>query len=98
MAANEPLVTPVNDWIGCVWQADGQWKRTAFQLKADGGRVPSWASVEEPEKLMTSPTFQVKEGLGVTMVAVGGVFPAEIVIGLLTVEAPLLSVTFSLTV
>jgi hypothetical protein len=56
--------------------------------------VPSCWSVAEPEKLMTSPTFQVVPAAGVAMVGVGGVLPTAI--GTVSVsDAPWLSVTLS---
>ena len=41
--------------------------------------MPSCASVAWPEKLMTSPTFQVVPAAGASIVAVGGVLPAVMV-------------------
>ena len=55
-------------------------------------------SVALPEKLMRSPTFHVRVDDGAVIVGTGGSFPAAIVMGELTVEAPLLSVTFRRTV
>jgi hypothetical protein len=82
----EPLATPsklCNRWV---WQVDGQWWRIRSQVSAEVGRVPSCGSVAEPEKPITSPTFQVVPAAGVLMVAVGGVLPtvsgAEPVVGL----------------
>ena len=63
-------------------------------FRAEPGRVPSSASVAEPEKLITSPTFQVVPAAGVVMVAVGGVLPTVIVTESVS-EAPRLSVTLS---
>ena len=37
---------------GAEWQLDGQCCRTSSQVSADAGRVPSCASVAEPEKLI----------------------------------------------
>src|SRR4029453_3434388 len=58
-AVKLPDLTPWKLWSWCWWQLDGQWLRTRFQVNADAGSGPSCASVAEPEKLMTSPTFQV---------------------------------------
>ena len=71
-----------------MWQFDGQWCMISSQSERDAGRVPSSGSVAEPEKEMTSPTFQVVPAAGVSIVAVGGVFPTVIVTGSLTLEAP----------
>ena len=54
--------------------------------------MPSWASVACPEKLMTSPTFQVVAAAGASMVAVGAVLPTLMVTESVS-EAPWLSVT-----
>ncbi len=64
---------------------------------ADGGSDPCSASPDPPEKLIVSPTFHVKEVLGVLMNGVGGVS-----LTLTTVEAtserPWLSLTRTRTV
>jgi hypothetical protein len=49
------------------------------QLSADAGRVPSCASVAWPEKLIASPTFQVRLDEGESMTAAGAVLPAVMV-------------------
>ena len=54
--------------------------------------VPSWASVAEPLKSIGSPTAQVRLEVGAVIVAVGGVFPAEIAT-VSVAEAPWVSVT-----
>ena len=59
--------------------------------------MPSWASVALPEKLITSPTFQVVPAAGVLITAVGAVFPTEIVTESVA-DAPWLSVTLSVAV
>ena len=46
------------------------------QLSADAGSAPSCASVAWPEKVIVSPTFQVRLGEGVSMIVVGAVLPA----------------------
>src|SRR5437899_5570666 len=94
-ALNVPLATPLNVWIRWVWQFVGvkQWCRIIVQLSRDAGSVPSSVSVALPEKSMGSPTFHVNEVVGEEIVGTGGLLPAPIVIGALTVEAPLLSVT-----
>jgi hypothetical protein len=70
------------------------------QVRADAGRVPSCASVAWPEKLMVSPTAQVRLAEGVSITGVGAVLPGPtvMVIGALTEEAPRASVTWSLTI
>ena len=78
----------------CEWQFDGQCCRTRLQLNADAESGPSWASVAEPEKVMTSPTFHVVPATGASMVAVGGVFPTLIVTESVS-DAPFESVTRS---
>ena len=62
------------------------------QLNADAGSVPSCASVAWPEKLMVSPTFQVRLDAGESMTAVGAVFPAVTVTDFVSL-APWSSVT-----
>ena len=53
-----------------------------------------WPEVRAlPLKAIVSPTDQPPGGCVTSMLTTGGVFPAEIVIGALTVAAPLLSVT-----
>ena len=71
-AVKMPPATPVNVWIGCVWQLDGQWWRIRPQLSLDAGSGPSCASVALPANLITSPTFQVVPAAGAVIVAVGG--------------------------
>ena len=61
------------------------------------GSAPSWASVALPEKLITSPTFQVVPAAGESIDAVGAVFPTVIVTESVA-DAPWLSVTLSLAV
>jgi hypothetical protein len=68
------------------------------QSSADAGRLPSCGSVAPPLKLMFWPTCHVKFADGAPMVAVGGWLPAAITIGLETLNASWLSVTFSRTV
>src|ERR671930_2047199 len=84
----------------CVWQFVGvkQWCRIIVQLSREAGSVPSSRSVALPEKLIGSPTFHVKVERGEEIVGTGGWFPAAIVIGELTLDAPLLSVTMRRTV
>ena len=62
------------------------------QLSADAGSVPSCASVAWPEKLIVSPTFQVRLDVGESMTAVGAVFPAVTVTDAVSL-APWSSVT-----
>jgi hypothetical protein len=80
-AVNEPLATPLKSWTAWVWQSVGaaQWCRISDQDSLVAGRVPSWGSLAWPEKPMVSPTVQVRVGVGVSMTAVGGEFPAAIV-------------------
>ena len=58
-----------------MWQFDGQCWRTRLQLSADGGSVPSCASVAEPLKLIRSPTFHVSADVGAEMTGTGGLLP-----------------------
>ena len=99
-ALNVPLATPLNVWTMCVWQFVGvkQWCRMIVQLRREAGSVPSSWSVALPEKAIGSPTFHVSVEAGEEIVGTGGLFPAAIVIGALTLEAPLLSVTWRRTV
>src|SRR5919198_5389766 len=99
-ALNVPLATPLNVWTMCVWQFVGvkQWCRMIVQLSREAGSVPSSWSVALPEKLIGSPTFHVSVDAGEEIDGTGGVFPALIVIGALTLDAPLLSVTVRRTV
>src|SRR2546421_7124019 len=57
-AANDPLVTPVHDWIVWMWQFVGsycqQWWRSSVHVNPEGATVPSSVSVDEPAKLITS--------------------------------------------
>jgi hypothetical protein len=80
-----------------VWQFDGQCCKINSHDRAEGGSVPSWVSVALPEKLITSPTFQVVPAAGVLITAVGGVFPTVIVTDAVA-DALLLSVTLSVAV
>jgi len=66
------------------------------QERAEAGRVPSSASVASPEKLMVSPTAQVRLDGGASITGVGGVlpWPTVMVTGALTDEAPCESVAF----
>src|SRR6266508_4325247 len=93
-AVNEPLATPVNVFIRCVWQLVGvaQWCRITRQVKADAGNVPSWGSVACPEKLIVSPTAHVNDDAGASITAVGALFPAEMVTVFVSL-APSVSVT-----
>ena len=93
-AVKDPLDTPAKFCTGCVWQLDGQCCMMRSHFSAEAGRVPSCASVAEPEKVRTSPTFQVVPAAGVVMVAVGAVLPTVMVTEAVS-EAPTLSVTFS---
>src|SRR5947209_467068 len=90
-ALNVPLATPLNVWTMCVWQLSGvkQWWRMIVQLSREAGSVPSSGSVALPEKLIGSPTFQVRVDAGAEIVGTGGLLPALIVIGALTLDAPL---------
>src|SRR5262245_59370643 len=74
-AVNDPLETPLVVWIRCVWQSLGvkQWCMISDQLSADAGSVPSCASVAWPEKLIVSPTFQVRLEACESMTALGAV-------------------------
>ena len=74
-AINEPLATPANVCTGCEWQFDGQCCWISSHDRAEDGSVPSWASVALPEKLITSPTFQVVPAAGVADDRRGCVFP-----------------------
>jgi hypothetical protein len=84
----------VTVWIRCVWQSVGvkQWCKMNDQLSADAGRVPSCASVAWPEKLIVSPTFQVRLDGGESMTATGAVLPAVTVTDAVSL-APWSSVT-----
>ena len=75
-----------------VWHPVVQWWRMKLHARADPGRVPSWTSVAWPEKLMVSPTAQVRLDVGVSITGVGAVLPPPtvMVIGVLSEEAPLL--------
>src|ERR671919_115759 len=73
------IAVPVKVWSGCSWQVDGQCCITRDHESADAPSVPCWASLAWPEKVMTSPTFQVVLAAGVSITAAGGVLPAEIV-------------------
>ena len=76
-----------------MWQSEGQcWMITVHDI-ADGGRLPSWASVAAPENEIGSPTFQVSVGSGAWITGTGGELLAEMVIGLEVVDARWLSVT-----
>ncbi len=66
-ALNEPLATPGQVWIVCVWQFDGQcWMRSVHE-SADAGSVPCSGSVAWPVNEIGSPTFQVSVEAGVSM-------------------------------
>src|SRR5205814_2844339 len=93
-AVSDPLETPLTVSITCVWQSVGvkQWWRISDQLSADAGSVPSCASVAWPEKLIVSPTFQVRLDVGESMIAVGAVLPTVTVVCAVSV-APWSSVT-----
>ena len=80
----------------CVWQLDGvvQWCMIDVQLSAEAGSAPSCVSVAWPEKLIMSPTFQVRLDDGVSITALGAVLPTVIVFDAVSV-APRLSVTRS---
>src|SRR5919198_5690210 len=99
-ALNVPLATPLNVWTMCVWQFVGskQWCRMIVQERREAGSVPSSWSVALPEKLIGSPTFHVSVDAGEEIDGTGGVFPGGVVIGALTLDAPLLSVTVRRTV
>ena len=96
-AVNEPDATPAKVCTGCEWQLEGQCCMTSSQVRADAGRVPSCVSVAEPEKLMTSPTFQVVPAAGVLIDAVGAVLPT-VMVTLSVPVAPAPSVTRSVAV
>ena len=91
-AMNEPLLTPANVCSTWEWQFNGQWRMISDHERRDAPRPPSSGSVAEPENEMTSPTFQLSDAAGESIVATGGVLPA-----LITTESvwdrPLLSVT-----
>jgi hypothetical protein len=91
---NEPLATPGQVWTWWLWQVDGQCCISSSHDSAEGGRAPSWASVAEPEKLRTSPTFHAVPDVGVAMVGVGAVLPTEMTTVSVAVS-PSLSVTRS---
>ena len=96
-AANEPLATPLKVWIGWTWQefgSVGQWCMSRDQVRRAAPSVPSSASVAWPEKLIVSPTAQVRALVGLSMNAVGAVLLTEIEIVALF-EAPPGSVTRS---
>jgi hypothetical protein len=48
------------------------------QDSAEAGRVPSWVSLAWPEKVMVSPTAQVRLDGGVSITGVGAVLPGPI--------------------
>jgi len=73
-----PLLTSGKLSSAWLWQADGQWFSSSDQSRRPGPRVPSWRSVAPPLKLIRSPTFHVSPGVGVVIVATGGVLPAVI--------------------
>src|SRR5215470_13183074 len=77
-AVNDPLETPLTVWIRWVWQSVGvkQWCMISDQLSAEPDRGPSCASVAWPEKLIVSPTFQVRLEVGESITATGAVLPA----------------------
>ena len=93
-AVTDPLAVPVKVWIRWVWQSVGvkQWWMMNDQLSCDGWSVPSCASVAWPEKLIVSPTFQVRLEVGESMTATGAVLPAVMVTDVVSV-APWSSVT-----
>ena len=51
---------------------------TSDQDSFDAGRTPSSGSVADPEKEMTSPTFQVRVEAGETILGTGGRFETSI--------------------
>jgi len=73
-----------------------QWCRISDQDSLVSGSVPSCGSLAWPEKSIVSPTVQVRVGVGVSMTAVGGELPAEIVTEAGSLTSPRLSVTVSL--
>src|SRR5690242_19923680 len=52
----------------------------ADQCSADAGSEPSCWSVAWPEKLIVSPTFQVRLDVGESMTVVGAVLPTVMVV------------------
>ena len=44
---NEPVLPPVQLWIGCVWQLLGQWCMVSDQLNALAGSGPSCGSAAD---------------------------------------------------
>ena len=62
------------------------------QCRSAAGNVPSCASVAWPEKLIGSPTFQVRLGPGESMTAIGAVLPTVMVTCVVSIE-PWSSVT-----
>src|SRR5712692_9076097 len=93
-----PSATPGHAWTVCVWQFDGQCWMMSVHESPDAGKEPSCPSVAWPEKLMASPTAQVRLERGESITGTGGVLFAVTVIGELVVVEPWLSVTWSLTV
>src|SRR5690242_16460029 len=91
-AENDPLATPSNVWSGCVWQFDGQCQMSTDQCSAEGGSVPSSASVAPPENAIGSPTFQVVELVGRLIAGAGGV-PLDATCTPATSDAPAASAT-----
>ena len=62
-----------------MWQTSlGQCWMARFQVNAEAGMVPCWASVAVAEKLIVSPTAQVSVEAGVTVPRTGAVLPAWI--------------------
>jgi len=90
---NDPVATPDQVWIWCVWQFDGQCCTTSSHCSAAAPRLPCCGSLALPENEIVSPTFHVVPAVGVRIVAVGGVLFAVIAIGELTVLAPCGSLT-----
>jgi hypothetical protein len=67
-AENEPLAPLKNPTF---WTFPPLPCSLTSQVRAPAGKLPSSASSAWPEKLITSPTFQVKLGEGVSMTAAG---------------------------
>src|SRR3954447_326048 len=92
-----PEATPFIVAPAWVWQllmsVRAQWRMSRRQLRREAGSALPWPSTAEPEKLMGSPTAQVRVLAGVEIVGTGGL-PA--VIGIVNVSvAPPVSVTRS---
>src|SRR3569833_331576 len=72
-ATNVPAATPGKSWTLCVWQVPlaAQCRIASRQDRAEGGRVPSWASTARPENATVWPTAQVSDAAGASMTGTG---------------------------